>query len=84
MTQFKARVYVQLKPSVLDPQGKAIEHALSALGFSAAKNVRVGKYFDLEVNADSKEAAEKRLGEMAHTLLANPVIENFSVSLDMN
>ncbi len=82
MPKFKARVHVQLKPSVLDPQGKAIQHALSTLGFAEAKNVRVGKYFDLEIDADSKEAAQKRIDEMANTVFANPVIENFSLNLD--
>ena len=82
MQKFKARVHVQLKPSVLDPQGKAVEHALATLGFSEAKNVRVGKYFDIEIDADSKESAEKRVSEMAGTLLANPVIEKFSLDLD--
>ncbi len=82
MPKFKARVHVQLKPSVLDPQGKAIQHALSTLGFVEAKNVRVGKYFDLEIDADSKEVAQKRIDEMANTVFANPVIENFSLNLD--
>ena len=84
MPKFKARVHVQLKPSVLDPQGKAIQQALSGLGFSEAKSVRVGKYFDLEIDADSKELAQKRVDEMAHTVFANPVIENFSLNLDGN
>ncbi len=82
MPKFKARVHVQLKPSVLDPQGKAIQQALSTLGFTEAKNVRVGKYFDLEIDADSKELAQKRIDEMANTVFANPVIENFSLNLD--
>ena len=82
MPKFQVRVHVTLKKSVLDPQGKAVEHALTNLGFSEAKNVRMGKFFELEIEADSAGAAEKRVSEMAHTLLSNPVIEDYSVALN--
>ena len=82
MPKFSVKVHVRLKPSVLDPQGKAIEHAFAALGFKEGRNVRVGKVFEFEVEADSKEAASNRAGEMADTLLANTVIEDYSIRLD--
>lgn len=82
MSNYKAKVHVRLKSSVLDPQGKAIEHALSALGFAEAKNVRAGKFFEFDIEAENQQTAEKRAGEMAHTLLANPVIEDYSLSVD--
>lgn len=77
----KARVVVTLKNGVLDPQGKAIEGALSALDFSDVGSVRQGKVFDIEVAHDDKAKAEADLKAMCEKLLANTVIENYSVSL---
>ena len=80
----KATVIVELKPSVLDPQGKAIEHSLSSLGFGGVEDVRVGKLFRL-VLADSgqtRESVETELRQMCERLLANTVIEKFSYTLD--
>jgi phosphoribosylformylglycinamidine synthase subunit PurS len=80
----KATVIVELKPSVLDPQGKAIEHSLSSLGFGGVEDVRVGKLFRL-VLADSgqtRENVETELRQMCERLLANTVIEKFSYTLD--
>jgi phosphoribosylformylglycinamidine synthase subunit PurS len=80
----KATVIVELKPSVLDPQGKAIEHSLSSLGFAGVEDVRVGKLFRL-VLADSgqtRENVETELRQMCERLLANTVIEKFSYTLD--
>lgn len=74
----KARVTVSLKPGVLDPQGRAIHHALEGLGFGQVAEVRVGKVIELDV-ADGTTEAE--VGEMARKLLANMVIENFRVEL---
>ncbi len=74
----KARVTVSLKPGVLDPQGRAIHHALEGLGFGQVADVRVGKVIELDV-ADGTTEAE--VGEMARKLLANMVIENFRVEL---
>ena len=82
MPIFSARVHVRLKPSVLDPQGKAVEHALKNLGFAEAKNVRLGKYFELDIEADSEKSAKDRVSEMAETLLTNSVIEDFTVSVN--
>ena len=77
----KARVTVTLKNGVLDPQGKAIEHALSGLGFGGVGSVRQGKVFDVELQATDKAKAEAELKAMCDKLLANTVIENYSVAL---
>ena len=77
----KARVTVTLKTGVLDPQGKAIEHALSGLGFDGVGSVRQGKVFDVELQATDKAKAEAELKAMCDRLLANTVIENYSVAL---
>lgn len=74
----KARVTVSLKPGVLDPQGRAIHHALEGLGFAQVSDVRVGKLIELEVAEGTTEA---QVAEMARKLLANTVIENFRVDI---
>lgn len=78
----KARVHITLKTGVLDPQGKAISHALSDLGFKGVNDVRQGKYIELDVDADSKDAARNAVDQMCRKLLANTVIENYSIDLD--
>ena len=77
----KARVIVTLKNGVLDPQGKAIEHALGGLGFDGVGQVRQGKVFDLELDTADRAAAEADLKAMCERLLANTVIENYSISI---
>ena len=77
----KARVTVTLKNGVLDPQGKAIEHALSGLGFDGVGSVRQGKVFDVELHETDKIKAEAELKAICDKLLANTVIENYSVAL---
>jgi len=77
----KARITVTLKNGVLDPQGKAIEHALSGLGFDGVGAVRQGKVFDVELAESDKAKAEADLKAMCDKLLANTVIENYSVTL---
>lgn len=77
----KARVVVTLKNGVLDPQGKAIEGALSALSFSGIGGVRQGKVFDLIISHDDRAKAETDLQSMCEKLLANTVIENYTVTL---
>ncbi|WP_288429875.1 phosphoribosylformylglycinamidine synthase subunit PurS [uncultured Agrobacterium sp.] len=77
----KARVTVTLKNGVLDPQGKAIEGALGSLGFDGVGQVRQGKVFDLELNATDKGQAEADLKAMCEKLLANTVIENYSIAI---
>ena len=77
----KARVVVTLKNGVLDPQGKAIEGALGSLGFSGVDHVRQGKVFDLAIEHDDKAKAESDLKAMCEKLLANTVIENYTINL---
>ena len=78
----KARIKVTLKNGVLDPQGKAIEGALSSLGFSGVASVRQGKLFEGELNETDPAKAKAALEEMSRKLLANTVIENYAVELD--
>jgi phosphoribosylformylglycinamidine synthase subunit PurS len=72
----KARVFITLKPGVLDPQGKAIQHALDGLGFKGVNDVRAGKMIELDL-ADGTNDTE--IEDMCHKLLANTVIENFRI-----
>jgi phosphoribosylformylglycinamidine synthase subunit PurS len=78
----KAKVFVTLKPSVFDPQGKTIADALHSLGYSGVEDVRQGKYFELELTADSSEKARSIASEVADKLLANPVIEAYRIEVD--
>jgi phosphoribosylformylglycinamidine synthase len=78
----RARVFVTLKPSVFDPQGKTIADALQSLGYHGVGDVRQGKYFELELSADSADAARAIASDVAHKVLANPVIESFRVEID--
>ena len=77
----KATVTVELKPSVLDPQGKAIEHSLSSLGFPGVEDVRVGKVFRISLadSGQTRENVETQLRQMCERLLANTVIENYRI-----
>ena len=77
----KARVVVTLKNGVLDPQGKAIEGALGSLGFSGVDQVRQGKVFDMAIAHDDRAKAESDLKAMCEKLLANTVIENYTINL---
>jgi phosphoribosylformylglycinamidine synthase len=77
--RFVTHVEVMLKPGLLDPQGKAIEGSLPALGWTNVSDVRVGKYVRLQLEADDHDAAFKQVREMAERLLSNPVIETFVV-----
>jgi phosphoribosylformylglycinamidine synthase PurS subunit len=77
----KARVTVTLKSGVLDPQGKAIEGALAALGFGGIKSVRQGKVFNIELAESDPARAEAALKAMGDKLLANSVIENYHIEL---
>jgi phosphoribosylformylglycinamidine synthase len=78
---FKARVFVTLKPSVFDPQGQVIVESLHGMGYAAVGDVRQGKYFELDVQADSADAARTLVGEVSNRLLANPVIESYKVDI---
>jgi phosphoribosylformylglycinamidine synthase len=77
----KARVFVTLKKGVLDPQGEAIRHALGTLGFDGVEGVRQGKVIDLDLAETDPAKAEDAAAEMCRKLLANTVIENYSVEI---
>jgi phosphoribosylformylglycinamidine synthase PurS subunit len=72
---------VTLKPGILDPQGKAIEHALATLGFTSVNHVRVGKYMEVKLNESAKDKAEAQIKAMCEKLLANTVIEEYRYEL---
>ena len=78
----KAKVYVTLKPSVLDPQGKAIHHSVELMGFEKIKDVRQGKYFEIALDSAMSEAEAQTAAEkIAKDVLANPVIEDYRVEV---
>ena len=78
----KARVFVTLKPSVFDPQGRTIADALHSLGYTGIGDVRQGKYFEVEVDAGSADAARTIVTDIANKVLANPVIETHRIEID--
>jgi phosphoribosylformylglycinamidine synthase len=77
--RFTFEVLVRLKPGLLDPQGKAVEGALPAMGWTNVTDVRVGKHVELVVEADTEDAARAQVEELAGRLLSNPVIEDFQI-----
>ncbi|MGI9405408.1 MAG: phosphoribosylformylglycinamidine synthase subunit PurS [Hyphomicrobiaceae bacterium] len=78
----KARIKVTLKNGVLDPQGKAIEHALGSLGFDGVDEVRQGKYIEIDLAGSDKAEARAKVEAMCEKLLANTVIENYAFELE--
>lgn len=78
---FKAKVNVTLKKSVLDPQGKTVLHALESLNFKEAKDVRVGKYFEVTLDMADRKKAEEKLRTLCDQVLINPVIEEYTFEL---
>jgi phosphoribosylformylglycinamidine synthase subunit PurS len=77
--RFHCSLDVRLKPGLLDPQGKAVEGSLPALGWTNVSNVRVGKHIELDVDAADEPSAVAQVHEMAERLLSNPVIESFEI-----
>jgi phosphoribosylformylglycinamidine synthase PurS subunit len=73
----RVKIFVSLKPGVLDPQGKAIERSLHSLGYAEVQDVRMGKYLEINLEAGSRQTVEGRVREMCDKLLANPVIEDY-------
>ena len=78
----KIKVIVTLKNGVLDPQGKAIQQTLNGMGFESVKEVRQGKYFDIEINENNEVKAKSKVEEMCKKLLANLVIEDYKILQD--
>jgi phosphoribosylformylglycinamidine synthase len=77
----RARVFVTLKPSVFDPQGRVVADALVSLGYDDVRDVRQGKFFDVLLDGDDPHGARARVAQMADRLLANPVIESYRVEI---
>lgn len=79
----KAKVYVTLKPGVLDPQGKAIKHSVELLGFNCVDDIRQGKYFEIAMDHSVNETTAREEAErLAHDVLSNPIIEDFRVEIE--
>lgn len=78
----KAKVHVTLKNGVLDPQGKAIEHTLGSLGFGGVNEARQGKFIELDLAETDAEKARAQVDEMCKKLLANTVIENYTIDIE--
>jgi phosphoribosylformylglycinamidine synthase len=77
----RARVFVTLKASVFDPQGKTVTDALHTLGYNSVKDVRQGKYFELDIDVRSGDEARRIVAEAADKLLSNPVIESYRIEI---
>ena len=78
---YKAKVYITLRPSILDPKGKATHHALQNLGLNEVQNVRIGKYIEVDVDAPDEDKAKQIVEEADTKLLANEVMEDFEIEL---
>ena len=79
----RARVYVTLKEGILDPQGKTVLGALKSLGYEEVGDLRIGKYMELALDGEDRDKLEARLLEMCEKLLANPIIEDYRVELEV-
>jgi phosphoribosylformylglycinamidine synthase subunit PurS len=79
--QYHARIYVTLRPSVLDPAGTAVQSGLAHMGYADVESVRIGKYIEVNLAADDEAEAHSQLDRMCDQLLANPVIENYRIEL---
>ena len=78
---YQAKVYVTLRPSVLDPAGTAVRSGLAHMGYDNVSKVRIGKYIELELTANSEASAQSQLDKICDQLLANPVIENYRIEV---
>lgn len=79
---YKATVIVKRRPSILDPQGKAVEQGAKMLGFNNIQQTRIGKYIEFYVNVDDRQTAEKEVNEYSTKLLSNPIMEDFEFTLE--
>jgi phosphoribosylformylglycinamidine synthase PurS subunit len=78
---YKAQIKVTLRKSILDPQGKTIEHSIQSLGYKNVADTRIGKYIELKLDANSEEEAKKVTEEICRKLLANPVMEDYEYDI---
>lgn len=79
---YQAQIYVTLRPSVLDPAGTAVQSSVKHLGYDNVERLRIGKYIEVTLTADSEDAAKQQLDRLCDQLLANPVIENYRFELE--
>jgi phosphoribosylformylglycinamidine synthase len=79
---YHSKVFVTLKKSILDPQGKAVEQGIHSLGFDAVGDVRIGKYIEMDIDTNSREDAERMTKEISDKLLANLVMESYSFTTE--
>lgn len=79
---YLAKIIVTLRKSILDPQGKAVHHALQSLGLTSVDDVRMGKFIEVKINSTEQKAAERVAEEACKKLLANPVMEDYSFSVE--
>jgi len=82
LSNMKAKVYVSLKPGILDPQGKAIQHSVELLGFGGIADVRQGKYFEIALDDANEQQARESVARMAREVLSNPIIEDYRVEIE--
>ncbi len=81
MEKYQARIYITLRPSVLDPAGTAVQSGIEQLGYQGVEQVRIGKYIELIITAANQQQAEEQLAQICDRLLANTVIENYRFEL---
>lgn len=81
---YTAKINISIRKTILDPQGKAVEHSLKSLGFDSIEDTRIGKYIELKINVKSKKEAEKISEEACRKLLANPVMEDYTFEVFKN
>lgn len=79
---YLAKIKVTLRKSILDPQGKAVEHSILSLGYKNVEDTRIGKYIELKLNASTEEEAKKTANEISNKLLANPVMEDYEIEIE--
>jgi phosphoribosylformylglycinamidine synthase subunit PurS len=79
---YKAKVIVKRRPSILDPQGKAVEKGAAHLGLNGIKDTRIGKYIEFVVDTSDRKTAEKQVNEYCHKLLSNPIMEDYEYDLE--
>jgi phosphoribosylformylglycinamidine synthase len=79
---FRSKITVTLRPSILDPQGKAVELGMHSLGYQAVGRVRIGKFIEMSVDTSDRQSAEQVTREVCDKLLANPVMEDFSFTVE--
>ena len=77
----KAKIIVMPKRTVLDPQGKTVKHALESMNFTGVKDVRVGKFMEIEIEGKTKDEVRRKIDEACHQLLSNPVIEEYTFEI---